>query len=968
MDADSQAVDAMIQQAFSKALEDLVYFHSTIGSELSSLHNLFPAKSAPSLRMLSKLSASARTGAIPFFRVVIGVGKEFAESEKLFVFLNGMLEFPSKDTFETFMESGYSLLVTGGVHDEIVAAATFIVAKDGIFVGAIAVSHGKHPNACQVPEKTLEAATMEGSKTAASIMTLRTGTYQGLGLGSFLVALLARCATLRCPVHASMFLKAHKSKQSFYSHRGFEAVTSLPFLLPAELDQIVPQAYTEVSDETILMVHYPSGPPAASETTPAGKEMVDAAKVMAGLNTSPAQKPKSAAFTKQSSKKKREAAQQVVTVEVEQSNSEDEEPGDYDTYLRLPGPGNAWTLPERDYWEPQTKTFSRFKAEASEPSHQLTQKEVVAKYSGLEQNTALRRLEVIRKAREFQEDTVFMQQYSVAHARKYNKNFKAQAYINYAAVSDLNRPLLVNTSQGAFDKSTNEVDVEVSSYKVQAKMTLEKLLNNQSARAALKPERRVVTVGLPWLMETSRPEIAEWIEETIRGTKVQRIRGANAGTDALSLAFSGKMEHDQMFVSLPQGHVKNVFAPMGSVLTSAKRRASAGKAPKNKTKAPKDKTSVRHKDGSALRKTCSDPTLIYYDIQGKATEYLHKRLKDDAKALGIDFVPPPPKDNSQMVKLKWVPTPLEGKDPKNEGVWHGLYAIRLGTDKSTTVLQECGLLTDWVETQFAAPFRNECKAIAAGQAGKRNPTKFLLIPAGDVHDTDVDPPPPSEVLAHMSLTYLQGEQDTCLRDSLASALAAMGFVSEAQAVASDADLIGCNIELVQRTVALVANVFAHSNIRLKKLHSHACSVAKMAAQDAAWPILLILQTSDGCHGAHAVTTWNQMLFDSNSLHPLRWSQKSLDWCSGKDTTCVGFSRAYRLCPANEGESIMHSQISVGLHVGGSDDHPSALGWITRLPGKRKKSYNVRHMDGMEARMSKEGVVGCLVPRSTVGGL
>jgi hypothetical protein len=36
--------------------------------------------------------------------------------------------------------------------------------------------------------------------------------------------------------------------------------------------------------------------------------------------------------------------------------------------------------------------------------------------------------------------------------------------------------------------------------------------------------------------------------------------------------------------------------------------------------------------------------------------------------------------------------------------------------------------------------------------------------------------------------------------------------------------------------------------------------------------------------------------------------------------------------------------------------------------KRKRSYGVRQTGGLETKMSEEGVVGCLVPRSKVGDL
>jgi hypothetical protein len=339
-----------------------------------------------------------------------------------------------------------------------------------------------------------------------------------------------------------------------------------------------------------------------------------------------------------------------------------------------------------------------------------------------------------------------------------------------------------------------------------------------------------------------------------------------------------------------------------------------------------------------------------------------------ADRIGVPYAAPPPRSETQVVMLKWVPTRSADKDKDKDvhGMWHRAYAVRLGTEKSTTVLQECGLLSAWVEKEFALPLRSECKDIALSQVGKRNPKHFLFIPAGDVHDTEVDPPPQSELLSHVGVAYLQGNEDSCVRHSMASALAAMGFVSEAKVVAADTSSIGCNLALVQQTFVLVRKVFAKVNLRMKKLHNHACYVADITAEDALWPMVFIIQTSDGCHGTHAVTTWNRMLFDSNCGHALCWSQKMLDWCSGKDSSCVGFSRAYRICPADYGLTLPQSAISLGMQVMAHGEVSDAVGWIMRLPTKKQNSYHVRHTDGLTKAMSEEEVARFVVPWTTVG--
>jgi hypothetical protein len=56
-------------------------------------------------------------------------------------------------------------------------------------------------------------------------------------------------------------------------------------------------------------------------------------------------------------------------------------------------------------------------------------------------------------------------------------------------------------------------------------------------------------------------------------------------------------------------------------------------------------------------------------------------------------------------------------------------------------------------------------------------------------DTDVDPRPPSNLSLDVTVACLQGDEDSCLRHSMASALPAMGFVPEAKAVHRDPDLV-----------------------------------------------------------------------------------------------------------------------------------------------------------------------------------
>ena len=153
-------------------------------------------------------------------------------------------------------------------------------------------------------------------------------------------------------------------------------------------------------------------------------------------------------------------------------------------------------------------------------------------------------------------------------------------------------------------------------------------------------------------------------------------------------------------------------------------------------------------------------------------------------------------------------------------------------------------------------------------------------------------------------------------------------------------------------------MFAKSNLEWVKLFPHACNLQQVTAQDSSWPIVLIIQTSDGIYGTHAVTTWKGMIFDSNCPSALRWSQTSLDWCSGANSSCIGFSRAYHVCPANFGKALPMSDISIGMQV---RSHTFSLGWIMRLPTKKMKGYHVRLTNGRTETMSDEDLAKFVVP-------
>ena len=109
-----------------------------------------------------------------------------------------------------------------------------------------------------------------------------------------------------------------------------------------------------------------------------------------------------------------------------------------------------------------------------------------------------------------------------------------------------------------------------------------------------------------------------------------------------------------------------------------------------------------------------------------------------------------------------------------------------------------------------------------------------------------------------------------------------------------------------------------------------------------------------------------MIFDFNSDCAMRWSQKALDWCSGKGSKCVGFSRAFQILPACYGERLPLATVFVGSFVHPGDS--KALRWIRLLPSKKRKGYYlVRDTKGITHHMLAAQVVSNAVPGKPVAG-
>jgi hypothetical protein len=228
------------------------------------------------------------------------------------------------------------VVVTAGPTDAIVAAAAFIAAPDGLFVDAIAASHGSHRKAF----KLLANDFSDGWPLLQEFLSVhdtnaltqaRNGQFQKIGLGSLLVALLSRFALVRCDESPAVCLKANKETQNCHSHRGFQAVAKTGFVAPANLFSIVPLVNRKGNPKTASMMRTPSAPPAvdlAPGGVKEGQEIVDAARLTVDMSAKPPGPPgqqTSKRHSKDRKKKQKDVTRALVDQGVSVASSDEEE-------------------------------------------------------------------------------------------------------------------------------------------------------------------------------------------------------------------------------------------------------------------------------------------------------------------------------------------------------------------------------------------------------------------------------------------------------------------------------------------------------------------------------------------------------------------------------------------------------------------------------------------------------------------
>jgi hypothetical protein len=172
---------------------------------------------------------------------------------------------------------------------------------------------------------------------------------------------------------------------------------------------------------------------------------------------------------------------------------------DFGAEATWPLPDVKWTLPIKDFWEPQNSTNRQLRAIAPEESHQITQKEILAKCRSEEKPPLpLGRLKILTKA-------LFLKTYTAlnkAHGiRRFNLEFNMQQHVDHACIMDAN--CLLSVDYKSFNRKTQLLSVRVSSHTVSGRTTLQSLVEDKNKRSRLKRVDQTAIVDVNWLQSAA---------------------------------------------------------------------------------------------------------------------------------------------------------------------------------------------------------------------------------------------------------------------------------------------------------------------------------------------------------------------------------------------------------------------------------------------------------------------------------
>jgi hypothetical protein len=165
--------------------------------------------------------------------------------------------------------------------------------------------------------------------------------------------------------------------------------------------------------------------------------------------------------------------------------------------------------------------------------------------------------------------------------------------------------------------------------------------------------------------------------------------------------------------------------------------------------------------------------------------------------------------------------------------------------------------------------------------------KWVTLPIGESRNEN-EPPGPDLLCHDEKITYLQGELQTCLFDSVASALDYKGMIKLGRLI-HDIGIENAELDSKsQREVLLnymeqsrlfdgCPKVYCLDRRNVKKGQRKPLDPLTLSVEEQRHIYVMQLLGKDG-HVRHAVTLVDGFIFDTNSKYPLVLCKESLDWC------------------------------------------------------------------------------------------
>jgi hypothetical protein len=227
-------------------------------------------------------------------------------------------------------------------------------------------------------------------------------------------------------------------------------------------------------------------------------------------------------------------------------------------------------------------------------------------------------------------------------------------------------------------------------------------------------------------------------------------------------------------------------------------------------------------------------------------------------------------DERKVIKLKYLPpTYIHGTDShgndqvtdeiRTNGVWKGLLE-----DGTVTTINE-----EFVTQSFGTRFVVQCKSLGS--------QKFLRIPAGSCRSSVMTIIPALMLKNAPPIKYMQGDIDSCVFSSLASAFHQTGIpdlVRVASLLQDKCNGLSGGADCLQAAMQIVA-----SNVSWLQ-------PKRMDPKSFRWEedindnmfVVAVMQDSTGsCQ--HAITIFRNWIYDSNEPFALPLSKESLDCCT-----------------------------------------------------------------------------------------